>query len=90
MRTSVNPLHLVGPKKEVITPADIPPASTKRWTPYRKAVVVVAIRGGLISMPEAQQRFDLPSDELLGWANLYTAHGLPGLRSTYTQLYRAK
>ena len=36
-----------------LTLADLPPASTRRWVIRRKAEVVAAVRGGLLSLDEA-------------------------------------
>lgn len=58
-----------------------------RWTPRRKAAIVVAIGGGEISVAEAKRRYDLSDEELAAWMRDYDAHGWPGLRSTRYQLY---
>jgi uncharacterized protein DUF1153 len=40
-----------------LTIADLPSPGTKRWVPMRKAVVVAAVRGGLLSLEEACSRY---------------------------------
>ena len=67
---------------------DLPPPSTKRWVIRRKAEVVAAVRGGLISLDEACQRYTLSVEEFLSWQRAIDEHGLPGLRATRIQHYR--
>ena len=81
-------MRVVGPYGEPITMADLPPPNTKRWVIRRKAVVVAAVRGGLLSLDEACQRYTLSVEEFLSWQRAIEAHGLPGLRTTRIQLYR--
>jgi len=61
---------------------------TKRWVIRRKAEVVAAVRGGLISLEEACERYTLTVDEFLSWQRSIDKHGLPGLRATRVQEYR--
>jgi hypothetical protein len=71
-----------------LTLADLPAASTKRWVVRRKAEVVAAVRGGLLSLEEACHRYMLTVDEYLTWQASVDQHGLAGLRTTRTQQYR--
>ena len=80
--------YVIGPDGSPLTIADLPPPSTKRWVIRRKAEVVAAVRGGLLSLEEACQRYTLTIDEFLSWQRLIDRHGLPGLRSTRVQDYR--
>ena len=66
----------------------LPPADTKRWSPSRKAAVVVATRAGLISREEARARYMLSDEELVAWERDLDQNGVPGLRSTRLQCYR--
>ena len=50
--------------------------------------VVAAVRGGLISLEEACERYTLTVDEFLSWQRSIDKHGLPGLRATRIQEYR--
>ena len=61
---------------------------TKRWVIRRKAEVVAAVRGGLLSIEEACERYKLTVDEFLSWQRSIDKHGLPGLRATRIQEYR--
>ena len=54
----------------------------------RKAEVVAAVRGGLLSLEEACQRYTLTVEEFLGWQRAIDKHGLAGLRTTRLQQYR--
>ncbi|NQV59981.1 MAG: DUF1153 domain-containing protein [Alphaproteobacteria bacterium] len=83
-----NPDRIMGPYGEQITMSDLPPSNTKRWVIRRKALVVAAVRGGLISLEEACRRYTLSVEEFLSWQQAIDRHGLPGLRTTRTQLYR--
>ena len=67
----------------------LPPPETKRWVIRRKAEVVAAVRGGLLSLEEACARYTLSVEEFLSWQRLVDSHGLPGLRVTRLQDYRA-
>jgi len=67
---------------------DLPPPGTRRWVIRRKAEVVAAVRGGLLSIEEACERYKLTVDEFLSWQRSIDKHGLPGLRATRIQEYR--
>jgi len=67
---------------------DLPPKDTKRWVIRRKAEVVAAVRGGLISLDDACNRYKLSVEEFLSWQKAIDKHGLPGLRTTRLQQYR--
>ncbi|MEM1139700.1 MAG: DUF1153 domain-containing protein [Pseudomonadota bacterium] len=80
--------YVIGPDGSPLTIADLPPTDTKRWVIRRKAEVVAAVRGGLITMEEACRRYRLTVEEFLGWQRAIERHGLPGLRATRLQQYR--
>ena len=67
---------------------DLPPPSTKRWVVRRKAVVVAAVRNGVLSLPEACRRYNLSVEEFLAWQRSIDCYGIPGLRVTRLQIYR--
>ncbi len=73
---------VIGPSGEPLTLENLPPANTKRWVIRRKAEVVAAVRGGLISLDEACERYKLTIDEYLSWQRSLEKHGLSGLRAT--------
>jgi len=80
--------YVIGPDGSPLTIADLPPTSTRRWVIRRKAEVVAAVRGGLLSLEEACDRYTLTVEEFLSWQRSIDKHGLPGLRATRVQQYR--
>ena len=79
---------VIDPFGEPLTVDTLPPADTTRWVPRRKAQVVCAIRGGLISRQEACDRYGISDEELFSWEKLLDDHGLRALHITKTQRYR--
>jgi hypothetical protein len=71
-----------------LTLSDLPPANTQRWVIRRKAEVVAAVRGGLLTLEEACARYRLTTDEFLSWQQAIDRWGMPGLRTTRIQQYR--
>lgn len=68
----------------------LPSPKTRRWVMRRKAQVVSAVRNGVLSLPEACERYHLSEEEFQSWAHLLDSHGLHGLRATRIQEYRAR
>jgi hypothetical protein len=79
--------YVVGVGGRRLTFADLPLPDTKRWVIRRKAEVVAAVRGGLLSLDEASRRYGLSSDELISWQHCIDRFGIGGLRTTRIQLY---
>ncbi|MEX1147772.1 MAG: DUF1153 domain-containing protein [Sphingomonadales bacterium] len=82
------PTFVMGPTGERLTMDDLPPTNTKRWVIRRKAEVVAAVRGGLLSLEDACRRYKLSVEEYLSWQRAIDRNGLPGLRTTRIQHYR--
>ena len=61
---------------------DLPPPDTKRWVTRRKAVIVSAVRTGVISLEEVCRRYELSVEEFLAWQRAIDTYGVPGLRVT--------
>ena len=80
--------YVIGPTGAPLTIADLPPPDVDRWVIRRKAELVAAVRGGLLSMDEACSRYRLTIDEFLSWQHSVDRHGLAGLRTTRIQEYR--
>ncbi len=80
--------YVIGPDGSPLTISDLPSPNTKRWVIRRKAEVVAAVRGGLLSLADACERYKLTVDEFLSWQRSIDRHGLPGLRATRIQDYR--
>ena len=81
-------MRIIGPSGEPLTLATLPPTTTKRWVIRRKAEVVAAVRGGLLSLEEACDRYHLSVEEFISWQRMIESHGLMGLRTTRVQDYR--
>jgi hypothetical protein len=76
-----------GPDGRPLSLVDLPTPDTKRWVIRRKAEVVAAVRGGLLSLEEARSRYALHFDEFSSWENCIDRFGLVGLRTTRIQSY---
>ena len=82
------PIEVPGPLGRPITLDTLPPPETHRWVVRRKAEVIAAIRGGLLTASEACARYRLSPEELELWQESIDRAGVPGLRVTRIQLYR--
>ncbi len=71
-----------------MTAADLPPADTKRWVVRRKALVVFGVRGGILSLKEACDYYNLSEEEFESWDHAIDRHGVRGLRVTRLKEYR--
>ncbi|AGA65022.1 hypothetical protein B488_10300 [Liberibacter crescens BT-1] len=80
--------YVIGPDGSPLTIANLPPPNTQRWVIRRKAEVVAAVQGGLLTLEEACQRYKLTVEEFLSWQSSILDHGLAGLRTTRIQQYR--
>lgn len=80
--------YIIGPSGTPLTLADLPAAKTARWVPRRKAELVCAVEGGLLSKDEAFDKYGLNDGEWEEWKTHYKQHGMNGLRVTHTQDYR--
>lgn len=79
---------VIGPEGIPLTLASLPPPDTERWVARRKAELVSAVRGGLLSLEEACARYNLSMEEFLSWQRQVEKHGMRGLRVTRLQSYR--
>jgi hypothetical protein len=80
--------YVIGPTGAPLTLRDLPPTNTGRWVIRRKAEVIAAVRGGLLTLEEALERYQLTSEEFLAWQRSIDRHGMAGLRTTRIQQYR--
>jgi hypothetical protein len=87
-RAESRPIEVPGPLGRPISLETLPPANTRRWVVRRKAEVIAAIRGGLLTTAEACARYALSPEELELWEESLDRAGVPGLRVTRIQLYR--
>jgi Protein of unknown function (DUF1153) len=81
--------HIIGPNGTLLTLADLPSPKTKRWVPRRKAEIVAAVRGGLLSLEDACARYALSLDEFMSWQSALEQYGLTGLRGREMQEHRS-
>lgn len=79
---------VIGPLGDALTLEALPSPGCNRWTPRRKAEVVAAVNGGLLTLAEACQRYRLSLEEFAGWQRAADRSGLPGLRATQAQYYK--
>ena len=61
--------------------ADLPRPGSLRWIARRKAEIVAAVEGGLMSRESACAMCALSSDEFLSWQRSLARDGLAGLRT---------
>ena len=66
--------------KRPLTIADLPAPTTNRWVIRRKAEVLAAVHGGLVSLEDVCSRYMLTVEEFLSWQYSIDRHGLAGLR----------
>ncbi len=80
--------YVIGPDGEKMTLADLPSPKTRRWVPRRKARVIAAVEGGLLSVEEAFQRYEITDEEYQNWKAAMSRFGLKGL--CVTQINRVR
>ncbi|NNE89059.1 MAG: DUF1153 domain-containing protein [Silicimonas sp.] len=76
------------PDGTVMTRADLPPPTTRRWVASRKAAVVRAIAVDLISREDAMKQYELSEEELDAWHVAVEQHAESALKATTIQRYR--
>ncbi len=74
----------------MITLEDLPPAGTTRWISRRKADVVAAVRGGLLTVDAVLKRYNLTAEEFDEWTRMFSRYGTAGLRATRLRHYRMR
>ncbi len=85
----IRPAKVIGPLGEPLTLDSLPPADTTRWVVRRKAEVVAAVNGGLLSVDDVCRRYNLSAEEFASWQRAVDRSGMPGLRVTRIQHYRS-
>jgi hypothetical protein len=84
------PERVIGPFGAALSLNDLPKNNTTRWVIRRKAEVVAAVNGGMLSLEEACDRYDLSLEEFLSWQETIDKSGLLGLRISYLSKYRTE
>lgn len=82
------PRQIALPDGSILSRADLPPPDTRRWVASRKAIVLKAVKHGLISESEAKERYALSDEEFALWVEAIEKHGEKALRVTRIQKYR--
>ncbi|WP_316016099.1 DUF1153 domain-containing protein [Roseobacter sp. HKCCA0434] len=88
LKRSDRPIFVKDHAGRTIARTDLPPPDTRRWVARRKAIVVAAVDGGMITEEEACDLYALSGEELAQWRDALTRHGLNALRVTSLQRYR--
>lgn len=83
------PAKVIGPLGEPLTLDTLPPSNTTRWVVRRKAEVVAAVSGGLLTVDDVCARYGLTVEEFAGWQRAIDRSGMPGLRVTRIQHYKS-
>ena len=71
--TRVRTPYFTGPDGSRITLDQLPPRGSKRWLAHHKALVVAAMRHGLLTFAEACERYSLSAEEYLSWQRSFDA-----------------
>ena len=79
---------VIGPLGEMLTLDMLPLPNHTRWTIRRKAEVVAAIGGEMLTLDEACDRYSLTTEEIASWQRSVERSGMQGLRVTRLQHYR--
>lgn len=80
---SLEPLKsVIGPLGNKLYLHELPAPGERRWTPRRKAEVVHAVKGGLLGLADACDRYHMSVDEFLEWQRGMDRAGRKGLRIT--------
>ena len=69
----------------VYTVHDLPQPDEKRWTPQRKALLVLAVQKGLMSKDECLMKYRLSERDFEIWETDMKTYGLSGMKTTQIQ-----
>jgi hypothetical protein len=89
--TSTSPANaksILGPYGTRLSIADLPAPDTQRWVIRRKAGVVTAVQGGLLTLDEACNRYGLTANEFMTWQASLDRYGVNGLKMKRFDHYR--
>jgi hypothetical protein len=76
-------------RRKPINIEELPPPGITRWVIHRKAQVVAAVQAGALSLEEVCARYSVSVEEFQGWQKTLQRHGIYGLRTTRSQIYRS-
>jgi len=78
------------PDGQVMSQADLPDPTTRRWVASRKAAVVRGVLYGLISQDDALASYGISAEEFSEWVRAVSLHGEEALKTTALQRYRGQ
>ncbi|MFV0301680.1 MAG: DUF1153 domain-containing protein [Paracoccus sp. (in: a-proteobacteria)] len=87
IRKTSRPRTVTLPDGSILSMADLPDTQT-RWVASRKAAVVNAVLGGLLTRDEAVARYQLSEEEFDSWVLAVERHGKSALKVTALQKFR--
>lgn len=82
------PESVIGPLGQPLTLASLPSPQTKRWIAHRKAELVAAVEGGLLTVDEVCERYGIELEEFVSWQRGVDRLGMRGLWVTRSQKHR--
>jgi hypothetical protein len=91
--TSTSPANarfILGPYGTPLSVEDLPRPDTQRWVIRRKAEIVTAVQGGLLTLDEACNRYGLTADEFMTWQASFDRYGISGLKIKHFDHYRRR
>lgn len=88
LRKIDGPRTVTLPDGSVISRADMPPASTRRWVASRKAAVVKGVLHRLLPLDEALETYGLSEEEFNEWRTAVETFGEAALKATALQKFR--
>jgi len=74
---------VLGPEGYPISRSTLPSPKNARWVARRKAEILAAIKGGLLTASEACEQYRLSPEELDAWKEAERSFGLTGLRTLF-------
>jgi Protein of unknown function (DUF1153) len=77
-----------GPNGTRLTLGNLPCPDSVRWVASRKAELIAAVRGGLLTLDEACKRYGITPEEYLNWRDSMARFGMAGLHATNVQMHR--
>jgi hypothetical protein len=87
--TPLKPLPIVRDLQgNVITKADLPSPKTRRWVNSRKAILVRAVQGDIITREELLELYNMEDREFAIWEREFAQYGAEGLKQTKMQKRR--
>jgi len=88
LRKIDGPRSVTLPDGNVMTRADLPSTSTRRWVASRKAAVITAVHAGLLTRANALEMYALSEEEFTEWEDAVRQYGVDALKTTALQRYR--